>query len=305
MILLPNISCIFLSCLTGTLLDAQIISSLSSEDKGKSSIISVVTDNNDSSGVFLDWSTTLGEFNSDYVITKKEVQQEVEKAAGQTRSVTFKGITYSLPTAVNEDGMDMYMLTDEGITIYMAMLEPVFYQDTNPDIIKWIRYYAYTKRKYTSSMFKRYAKWEAFFKETFNKQGVPEEITELCLVESGCTTNALSPVGAMGMWQIMPETGKGWGMIINDYIDERKDPIVSTKTAAKILAQNYKITNDWTLAIAAYNCGAGLTLKYIKQTGYKKWEEIYYLFPRETQQYLPSLLALHYVWNYRTELGFR
>ena len=105
------------------------------------------------------------------------------------------------------------------------------------------------------------------------------------------------------MWQIMPETGREWGMIIDDTTDERLDPVRSTVTAARILQNSYKRTKDWTMCIAGYNCGMGRTKSIIKNNNSTDWRIIKSKFPKETQQYIPSLLAVHYVWQYREQLG--
>lgn len=106
------------------------------------------------------------------------------------------------------------------------------------------------------------------------------------------------------MWQIMPATGEGWGMTITSVTDDRLDPVKSTQVAAKILAKNFTYTNDWTLAIASYNCGPGRVQKVQKACNTIEWLELKYRLPKETQQYIPALLAIHYVWNYRDKLGF-
>ena len=132
----------------------------------------------------------------------------------------------ALPEIIDENGIDLFLLTKDGITIYMAMDAPSYLQETDDDLVKWIRYYAYQKRNYTARLFKRYEQWEARIKDEFSSRGVPEEIAELCMVESGCTYEAVSPVGAVGMWQIMPETGRAYKLTINQFLDERKNPFL-------------------------------------------------------------------------------
>lgn len=251
-------------------------------------------------GIFSNWNETINEFQN--YDGDKEIDKKFSQPTNTTTYKTLKGMTLRLPTMIDENGIDMYLLTTEGITIYMALDNPVYHQEPDDEIIKWIRYYAYERRKYTASVFRRYAKWEAFIKNNFGKAGVPEELAELCLVESGCTYEALSPAGALGMWQIMPDTGRSYGLAVNSYIDERRDPVKSTLAAARILASNYSRTGDWTLAAAGYNCGAGRILTEIKK-GRNTWERMKATLPKETSQYIPALLAMHYVWTYREKLG--
>ena len=131
---------------------------------------------------------------------------------------------------------------------------------------------------------------------------IQPELSELCLIESGCTYEAESSAGAMGMWQIMPATGRSFGLEVTSFKDDRKDPVLSTQAAAKILLANYHKLGEWTLAAAAYNCGSGRIRAELKR-GNQDWEHMKGSLPKETSQYIPSLLAIHYVWTYREQLN--
>ena len=244
------------------------------------------------------WEENLNEF--EHYDDRQLAETLLRKEKSQKRQLSSD----YLPQIIDEDGIDLFLLTEDGINVYMAMDAPIYYQEIDAEVIKWIRYYAYQKRDYTSRMFRRYAAWESKIKDCFRLHGIPEEIAELCLVESGCTYEALSKAGALGMWQIMPNTGRNYDMVINEYVDQRKDPELSTGVAAKILRSNYKKINDWTLAIAAYNCGAGRVLGTIGK-GSPEWGLIRPKLPNETKHYIPCLLAVHYVWTYRDKLGFK
>ena len=86
---------------------------------------------------------------------------------------------------------------------------------------------------------------------------MPLELEYLPVIESAINPNAVSRAGAVGLWQFMPATAKGLGMEINSLVDERRDPRISSRNAARYLKQLHDIYNDWSLAIAAYNCGPG------------------------------------------------
>ena len=251
-------------------------------------------------GIFMDWGTTLSEFdNYDGDTALDETPASVPAS---TAAVTLRGLQLNLPSLVDENGIDLYLLTTEGIHIYMALDSPVYHQDPDRDVIKWIRYYAYEKREHTRRLFRRYERWEPLIRKYFAARGVPPELAEICLIESGCTYEALSSAGALGMWQIMPETGRRFGLVVNELRDDRKDPVLSTKAAAEILLSNYKRVGEWTLAAAAYNCGSGRILGQMKG-GRNHWEAVRPGLPKETRQYIPSLLAIHYVWTYRDRLA--
>lgn len=288
---------------------AQVINDWSTSGGG---VISTTEENSiqegdySASGIIADWENTLRDFLA--YDDEKELNKITKKEKSETPSswndiITKTGLQLRLPVILDENGTDLFRLTNDGITVYMTMDYPVYFQDLDEDIVKWIRYYAYHKRARTQKLFKRYAKWEQQLKSYFRSVSVPEEMTELCIIESGCTYDALSPAGALGMWQIMPETGRGVGMTINGFRDDRLDPVLSTTAAAKILKNCYNKTGDWARAAAAYNCGAG-RVSGLQKKGYHTWHSIKPHLPKETQQYVPSLLAIRYVWVYRKELGF-
>ncbi|MCB8994527.1 MAG: LysM peptidoglycan-binding domain-containing protein [Bacteroidales bacterium] len=140
------------------------------------------------------------------------------------------------------------------------------------------------------------------FEEIFDRYGIPEELKYLSIIESALNPRAVSRAGATGMWQFMYYTGKTYGLTINSLVDERRDPQASTIAAAKFLKDLYGIYNDWTLVIAAYNCGPGNVNKAIRRSGGKRnYWDIYYYLPRETRGYVPAFIAATYVMNYSRE----
>ena len=258
-------------------------------------------------GIFSSWDAILKDFEKSGPSEKEELEKEIREIKNtetehRTRHVTDRnGVQYNLPEIIAEDGTDMYLLTNEGINIYMALDAPVYCQEIDEESIRWVRYYAHRKKSSTKKMFQRYKPWELNIKQYFLQNGVPTELAELCLIESACTYKALSHAGALGMWQIMPETGRRFGLRIDDTVDERLDPVLSTFAAAKILNANYKRVGEWTLAAAAYNCGASRILKYSGTRKY--WPQVKPVLPKETQQYISCLIAIHYVWTYRDKLA--
>ncbi len=140
--------------------------------------------------------------------------------------------------------------------------------------------------------------------EILDKNDIPLEMRNLCVIESALNPNARSHRGATGLWQFMLPTGKECGLTINSYVDERKDPIKSTEAACLYLNRLYKIYGVWELAIAAYNCGPGNVNKAIRFAGDSKsfWKIRPYL-PRETQKYVPKFMAMCYLMEYGESHG--
>ena len=137
------------------------------------------------------------------------------------------------------------------------------------------------------------------FEEALDAYNLPLELKYLPIIESALNPSAVSRVGATGLWQFMLKTGKSYGLEVNSYVDDRRDPIKSTWAAARYLRDMYDIYKDWNLVIAAYNCGPGHINKAIRRAGGKTdyWEIFDYL-PRETRGYVPSFIAANYVMTY-------
>lgn len=137
------------------------------------------------------------------------------------------------------------------------------------------------------------------FEKALADEGLPLELKYVPVIESGLNPVATSRVGAQGLWQFMYGTAKAYGLQMNSFVDERWDPVKSSKAAVKYLKDLFNIYGDWHLVIAAYNCGPGNVNKAIRRAGGKRnYWDIYYHLPRETRGYVPALIASIYVMNY-------
>ncbi|MDD6851428.1 MAG: lytic transglycosylase domain-containing protein, partial [Bacteroidales bacterium] len=136
--------------------------------------------------------------------------------------------------------------------------------------------------------------------QALEKEGLPLELKYLAVVESALDPNAVSNAGAAGLWQFMIRTARDEGLEVNSLVDERRDPYRSSEKAAKFLKKLHRIFGDWSLAIAAYNCGPTNVNKAISRAGggKKDFWEIYPFLPRETRGYVPGFIAANYVMNY-------
>jgi membrane-bound lytic murein transglycosylase D len=140
------------------------------------------------------------------------------------------------------------------------------------------------------------------FEEALEAYQLPLELKYLPIIESALKPNAVSRVGATGLWQFMLTTGKDYGLTINSLVDERRDPLKASYAAARYLRDLYKIFGDWSLVIAAYNCGPANINKAIHRAGGEKdYWKIYPYLPKETRGYVPAFIAANYVMNYYCE----
>ena len=140
------------------------------------------------------------------------------------------------------------------------------------------------------------------FEEALEAYGLPLELKYLPVIESALNPMATSHAGAAGLWQFMVATGKQYGLEVNSLVDERRDPVKSSFAAARYLKDLYNIFGDWSLVIAAYNCGPENINKAIHRAGGEAdYWKIYPYLPRETRGYVPAFIAANYVMNYYCE----
>ena len=137
------------------------------------------------------------------------------------------------------------------------------------------------------------------FEEALEAYDLPLELRYMPVIESALNPTAVSRVGATGLWQFMLTTGKQYGLEVNSLVDERRDPIKASYAAARYLSDLYKVFGDWTLVIAAYNCGPDQVNKAIRRSnGETDYWQIYPYLPKETRGYVPAFIAANYIMTY-------
>lgn len=138
------------------------------------------------------------------------------------------------------------------------------------------------------------------FEQALEAEGMPNELKYVPVIESALNPFAKSRAKAVGLWQFMSPTARGLGLEINSLVDERRDPIRSSTMGARYLKQLYEIYKDWSLAIAAYNCGPGNVNKALRrcQSDRKDFWAIYNYLPAETRGYVPAFIAANYIMTY-------
>lgn len=183
----------------------------------------------------------------------------------------------------------------------MSTFSPIEFTFNNK-VKRCIELYGKNRRQMLSKVMGMAELYFPLFEEELERNDLPMELKYLPIVESALNNTVRSKAGATGMWQFMYRTGKYLGLKINSYVDERRDPIKSTKAAIKYLAYLHEMYDDWLLALAAYNAGPGNVNKAIRRTGGKKnfWA-IQYGLPRETRNYIPSFMAVAYLLNHRAD----
>jgi len=172
----------------------------------------------------------------------------------------------------------------------------------NKQVKSYIKLYTQKRREQVSLMLGLSDYYFPIFEAALDAHDMPLELKYLPVIESALNPRAFSRAGASGLWQFMYYTGKQYGLKVDSYVDERRDPYYATEAAVRFLSDLYDIYGDWYLVIAAYNCGPGNVNKAIRRSGGKRnfWE-IYYRLPRETRGYVPAFVAAAYTFNYASE----
>lgn len=172
----------------------------------------------------------------------------------------------------------------------------------NRIVRNYIEMYTTKKRESVEKMLGLSEHYFPIFDEIFDYYDVPNELKYMSIIESALNPKAYSRARAVGLWQFMYGTGRMYGLEINSLVDERRDPIKSTHAAVRFTKDLYNIYGDWTLVIAAYNCGPGNVNKAIRRAGGKRnYWDIYYYLPRETRGHVPAFIAAAYTMNYYAE----
>ncbi len=192
--------------------------------------------------------------------------------------------------------------SDEEIVERLQQLPTIIEMPFNQIVRSYIDRYTQKARPQVAATLGLSLYYMPIFEQALEAEGLPLELKYLPVIESGLDPNAVSKHGATGLWQFMLGAARGLGMEVNSLVDERRDPYVASAKAASFLKDLYATYGDWSLAIAAYNCGPGAVNKAIRRAGgdaksHDFWSIYYYLSP-ETRGYVPMFIATNYVMNY-------
>ena len=161
--------------------------------------------------------------------------------------------------------------------------------DAHPKVLASIHFFQTRGRQTYVHWLKRMGRYQDLILAILRREGLPEELLYLAMIESGFKPHAVSRSGAVGLWQFMPSTGRLEGLKLTQWIDERRDPHKSTQAAARHLRSLYQQFGDWRLAAAAYNAGRGRTARAIEKAGSRDFWQLQ--LPRETMNYVPLFMA--------------
>ncbi len=179
--------------------------------------------------------------------------------------------------------------------------------DLNDKVLTWVRLFTTDKRGYIQRTLSRGAAYFPMIRQVFAEEGIPQDLAYLGVVESGYLNHAKSYARAVGMWQFMPSTGRLFGLKINRWEDERRDPVKATHAAARYLRRLYETSGDWYLALVGYNAGPLTTQKAQANLGTSNFWDMYrspYL-RNQTKNYVPELCAAILIARNPDRYGFQ
>jgi len=246
------------------------------------------------------------------------------RAAGMPHSPDAV-ISSSLPLPANPRGL-MYFPPDRRSTTSVPLTPALSHQGrgshnlqvsgdlgyeeipviVNPAVERNIHYFQNVIHDRFQEWLTRFYVYRPLVEQIFVEVGLPKELIYLSLVESGFNPRAYSRARASGPWQFIRSTGRIYGLSVNWYVDERRDPIKSTVAAAVHLRDLYDLFGSWPLALAAYNAGAGKISRAIERTGTRDFWRIAKTryIRRETRQYVPKFMAAMIIATRPSLFGF-
>jgi membrane-bound lytic murein transglycosylase D len=175
----------------------------------------------------------------------------------------------------------------------------------NDIVKKYIVMYTTARRTTLGNILSRSQYYFPLIESELSVAGLPLELRMLPVIESALVPTARSRAGAGGLWQFMYATGRQYGLEITTFLDQRRDPVASTRAACRYLAFLYRMYGDWQLVLAAYNCGPGNVNRALRRAGEgaRTYWDIYPFLPAETRGYVPSFIAVTYAYTYHKQHG--
>ena len=188
---------------------------------------------------------------------------------------------------------------DDSVYIERIKAIPSYMPLTYNKIVRnFIHVYTVKKRENLAAILGLKDYYFPVFEEVLDMYNLPLELKYVPVIESALNPGAVSRAGATGLWQFIYGTGRLYGLTINSYIDERRDPLKASHAACQFFNDLYEMFDDWMLVIAAYNCGPTNVYKAMRRSGRKDYWGIYYYLPRETRGYVPAFIAAMYAMTY-------
>lgn len=178
--------------------------------------------------------------------------------------------------------------------------------EVNPLVEKWIAYFQGRGRPHMERYLSRSTRYEKLMKKVLRDNGLPDDLFYIALIESGFSSSARSHASAVGYWQFIRGTGKRYGLAINAFVDERRDPVFATQAAAEYFKGLYSVFGSWYLAMASYNVGENRVKREIMNHYTRDFWVLAQKrrLPKETINYVPKFIAAKLIAKDPAKYGF-
>lgn len=230
----------------------------------------------------------------EYPPSMNPMYNELDSLLATYHAMTYLSMSNDCEPASSSPQYDREVYIDR-----LQRMSTVIEMPYNDIVRRFIDRYAIRLRRQVSAMLGAANFYMPIFEEALESYGVPLELKYLPVIESALNPKAVSRAGATGLWQFMLATGKQYGLRVNSLVDDRRDPIRASYAAARYLRDLNRIFGDWTLALAAYNCGPENVNRAIRRSGGSRdYWRIYPYLPAETRGYVPAFIAANYIMTY-------
>lgn len=253
---------------------------------------------------------SLWDFIESQALSQGYAQQEIEQSG-------LAATTKPLPPFFNDqliDSAEKSFYLDpikslEHDPLYIDMIDPKDFDIpivVNDDVKRWMNYMLGPGRKYYKIWLSRSTQYTPLMQKKLKAAGLPEDMIYLSMIESGFKTSAYSTAAAAGLWQFIPTTGREMGLRVDWWVDERRDPEMSTDAAIKYLSHLHKRFGDWYLVWAGYNGGPTRVARAVEKHETKDFWTLVEKnsFPSETDNYVPKIVAAAIIGKYKERYGF-
>lgn len=225
--------------------------------------------------------------------------------AHKSANPTTEGVEGTNTEAEMKDIGSFRISDPEGPKVVDQELESIP-TEINPLVEKWIAYFQGRGRPHMERYLARSTRYEKLMKKVLRDNGLPEDLFYIALIESGFSSGATSHASAVGYWQFIRGTGKRYGLEINPFIDERRDPVFATQAAAEYFKGLYSVFGSWYLAMASYNVGENRVKREVMNHYTRDFWELARKkrLPKETINYVPKFIAAKMIGKEPGKYGF-
>ncbi|MBP6432123.1 MAG: lytic transglycosylase domain-containing protein [Ferruginibacter sp.] len=239
--------------------------------------------------IFINAISGYGQVLPDTAIVDEKVEQEIIEEIVKTRKAPSSKEKEQYLSQVTRYGFKNLF------TKYSYNATAPYSTQVNPHAESFMQDYLKAHSKHLLQMKGWGQPYFSLIDNILSQYGLPRELKYVAVIESNLKTGATSWVGAAGPWQFMPATARQYGLVVNGYIDERRDYVKSTHAAARYLLNSYRVYKDWLLVLASYNGGLGNVNKAIRRSGSKNFWSLQYQLPGESRNYVKKFIATHYI----------